>query len=360
MSPTPRPSPTAPRLREEALDWFVRRRGEGFGADEERAFQAWLASDAAHGEAFARWQAEWQAFDAIPPHARSLLQRRLAADLAADAGAVPRRAPPPRRRRILAPALAFACGAVILGGTGLLAWNHWQAQPVFVQSVSTPRGQQAELALPDGSRLRLDTATRLEVAYYRRQRQVTLLDGQAVFSVQGDAGRPFHVLAGPLRITVVGTRFSVRHTPGVPGDEDVRVAVEAGRVRVERAAAPAADAQSSGHTAGGAVLLAAGQQIASDAAGTLSAIAPVSAAGIAPWRDNRVSFDNLRLDRALAELARYRDPQLVIRDPAVAALPITGVFDPQDTATFRRLLPTALPVRIEQIPGGAAEIVLTR
>lgn len=351
------PAADAARVREAALDWFVRRRdGEGLGAEEEQAFQRWLAADAAHRRAFDHWQAEWQAVDAISPAMRSLLQRNLAQDLAYDqamqaassAGAGVHAVP--ARRRVLVPALAVAAAAVT-GGTGLLAWNRWQAQPVFTQAFSTPRGQQTEVRLPDGSRLRLDSATRLQATYYRQRREVALLDGQAVFAVQGDAARPFHVLAGPVRVTVVGTRFSVRYTPQVPGDAGVRVAVEEGTVRVERAAA---------HPGQAAVTLTAGQQLASDAAGEPFAVSPVPAAGIAPWREHRVRFDNQRLDHVLAELARYGDPQLRVRDPAVAALPITGVFDPRDMATFRRLLPASLPVRLQAAGGGAAEVVLAR
>ena len=148
-----------------------------------------------------------------------------------------------------------------------------------------------------------------------------------------------------------------------------------GRGRGDRLQAPSASARAlrpvgdprvphlAGHAAAGvepAVILTAGQQLASDAAGALSAVLPVPAGGIAPWREHRVRFDNQRLDHALAELARYGDPQLLVRDPAVAALPITGVFDPRDMATFRRLLSASLPVRLQAARGGAAEVVLAR
>lgn len=362
----------ASRTRDDALDWTVRRRNEAFGAEDEAAFQRWLAADASHRHAFDHWQAEWQAYDEIPPDLRSLLQRNLAHDQAMDAassaggaGAADRHIdaarharrtplPSPSRRRVLAPAIAVAAVASVTGGTGFLAWQQWQARPVFVQAFSTRRGQQAEAPLPDGTRLWLDTATRLEVTYYRQRREVALLDGQAVFAVEGDPRRPFHVLAGPLRVAVVGTRFSVRHTPDVPGGTGVHVAVVEGTVRVERMAA------GTGHTAEGAVVLTAGQRVASDGAGVFSAVTPVAAAGVAPWAEHRVSFDNRRLDQALAELARYGDTRLLIRDPAVAALPITGVFDPRDLATFRRVLPAALPVRLEAAGGGVSEVVLTR
>ncbi|MGQ3179939.1 MAG: FecR/PupR family sigma factor regulator, partial [Blastomonas fulva] len=94
-------------MREQALDWFVRRRGEAFGAREEQAFQDWLAADPLHREAFERWGGEWQAFDAIPQDMRSLLQRNLAYDRAMEAASpagTPAMPAMPSRRRVLVPA----------------------------------------------------------------------------------------------------------------------------------------------------------------------------------------------------------------------------------------------------------------
>lgn len=185
----------ASRIREEALDWFVRRQGEGFGANDEQMFQNWLAADKANSDAFSHWQGEWQSFDEIPQSMRSMLQRNLAYEQAMDAASASgaaragargpspsqQEAPTtPSRRQVLKSAFALAAIAAVTGGTSLLAWNHWQAQPVFTQAFSTQRGQQVEVPLPDGSRLRLDTSTRLEVTYYRQRREVRLIDGQAV------------------------------------------------------------------------------------------------------------------------------------------------------------------------------------
>jgi transmembrane sensor len=344
MSQPQRTSTQTQGIDGEALDWFVRRTGGGFGARDEEAFQAWLEADAQHRRAYARQQTEWAALDRLPAGGLDTLRANLADDLAAEAlrSVVAR----PARRRFLVPAFSAAAMVFVTGAACLLAWNHWQAQPVFTQSFSTQRGQQLEVPLPDGSRLRLDTATRVDVTYYRQRREVTLPEGQAVFSVQGDAARPFEVLAGPLRVTVVGTRFSVRHTPGMAGDNGVRVAVEEGRVKVERIA-PAA---SSGAAAPPA-FLSAGQQMASDAQGVLAPVAPLSTAGIAPWRDQRVSFDNTRLDQVLAELARYGDTRLVVRDPAVASLRVTGTFNPARLDSFARVLPQAAPVRLQDADG---------
>ena len=346
MTPSLPPPEDPPGLRQDVLGWFIRRQRDGWSARDESAFQAWLTADARHAPAYAQWEAHWSAMDGIPADAVAQLRRNLQRD----------KAPSLPRRRFLAPAFGMAAAAAVACGTGLLAWNHWQAQPVFTQAFSTPRGQQIEVALPDGSRLRLDTATRIEVAYYRQRREVKLLDGQAVFRVQADAARPFHVLAGPVGVTVVGTRFSVRYTPGLPGNAGVRIAVEEGRVRVVRRNAEPGDAL---HSLPDAAYLTAGKQVAASAAGPLAPVAAVPAEGIAPWRDSRISFVDTPLAQALAELERYGDTGLTVRDPAVAALRLSGTFDPRDARTLRRILPSALPVRLREA-GGTTEVVPAR
>lgn len=338
----------------DALDWHVRRTGGGFDAQDEAAFQAWLAADAGHRSAYRRQQDRWEALDRLPADGLAVLRANLRDDLAAEAASA--RMAAPMRRRFFVPAFSAAAVAVVTGAVGFAAWDHWSARPVFAQDFSTPRGQQRDMTLPDGSRLRLDTATRVEVTYYRQRREVKLAEGQVFFSVQGDPARPFDVLAGPLRITVVGTRFSVRHTPGTPTNNGVHVAVEEGRVRVARIDA---DAARSTGAEPFSFYLGAGEQTAGDSEGVLAPVAPVSTAGIAPWRDNRLSFDNARLDQVLAELERYGDTRLVIRDPGVASLRITGTFNPARPDSFARVLPQAAPVRLTET-GGVREIVPIR
>jgi len=349
-TPPPAHPPAAPSTEPEAaaLDWFVRRTGGQFGAGDEAAFQAWLAADNAHGAAFARHQRNWRLLDALPEDGLRTLRQNLADDKAAAAArAAPRRRAWWQGLSAWAPQGALAAVALMVSCGGYFAWGLWQQQPVFEQSFATARGQQLEVVLPEGSRLRLDTLTTADVTLYRERREVRLPQGQAMFQVAGDVARPFDVLAGPLRITVVGTRFSVRYTPGVPGRAGVQVAVEEGRVRVARAERSAADT---------VVELVAGQQIASDMAGLLGAVSIVPAAGIAPWRESRVSFDNTPLNQALAEFERYGPVHLTVREPAVATLRVTGTFDPRRPGNFARILPQVLPVRLRE-QGGAAEIV---
>ncbi|OBV38183.1 FecR family protein [Janthinobacterium psychrotolerans] len=344
------PSPSVPALcdiDQQALDWFARRE-RSLSADEAAQFNAWLAANPAHGEAYARWHGDWARLDALPAADIDRLRRQLALDKASAAAA-----PSPARRHwlaTLAPRAALATLALSASGGGILAWQHWQQQPLYAASFATARGQQQSVTLPDGSVLRLDTATRVAVTLYRQRREVRLLDGQAMFQVRGDAKRPFDVLAGAVRITVVGTRFSVRHTPGMACKDDVRVEVEEGRVSVARGTAPAGTP---------AILLTAGQRVGADQHGRLGAIGKVAARGIAPWREGRVSFDDTPLAQVLAEFERYGATGLVVRDAQVAQLGVTGTFDPLRLANFMRVLPRVLPVALRR-DGDVTEIAAAR
>lgn len=335
----------------EVLSWFVRRQGHDWTTNDERDFQAWLAADPARRDRHARWEAHWRALDGLPAEAVDALRGRLAIDKARETARAAGAARPPSRRAAFTAAAGLAVVAMA-GGGGLMAWQQWQAQPLFVQAYATQRGEQARVELPDGSQLWLDTATRLDVRYDRERREVALQEGQALFSVRADPARPFRVAAGPVDVTVVGTRFAVRHTPGIPGARGVRVSVEEGQVRSTLRHAR-------GGPGSGGVLLAAGEQVVADEQGVLSPVATVSRGEVAPWREQRVSFVDMPLDQALAELERYGPTGLVVRDPAVAGLRLSGTFNPLDVATLRRVLPTALPVRLRTL-GDTTELVSAR
>jgi len=324
----------------EAATWAARRRN-GLDAQAQAAFDAWLAASPAHARALEGMQATLGQLRQMAPADIAELRRGL-------------QPPPPaveRRRWRKRPGqgahrrswLAHAAAAllvVVVAGAGWSGIERWRARPTFEQAFATERGQQTVVTLPDAdanaSTLQLDTSTRLQVQLFRDRREVQLQDGQALFTVHSDARRPFHVRAGNLRITVVGTRFSVRHTAsGLDAGRTV-VAVEQGHVRVARADA-----------AGSApVELLAGQMVAGDQSGHMDAVAQIPPAAVAPWRAGRVSFDNTPLAQALAEFERYRSTGLVIHDPAVAELRVGGSYNVQQFARFVDSLALMLPVRL--------------
>ena len=334
----------------EALRWSVRV-ADSLDAPARRQFEAWLAADAAHRAAYADMAGVFDQVDALPPAAAAHLSARVVIDSAATSAAADlhaRRAPPPAagapsaaaRRAWWQHALA---GIAVLAtvGAGWAGYGHWQRQPLFQQQYATARGQQLNTDLPDGSRLQLDTATRTAVTLYRDRREVRLSAGQAVFQVHGDKTRPFDVLAGTTRITVVGTKFSVRYLPA-----GMQVAVMEGKVRVEGG--------------GEARFLLPGQTIRAGQDGQLSDIGNMPVDAMASWLSGRISFDNAPLGEVLAELSRYGDTGLQVQDASVGRLTVTASVNLRDPHSFARSLPRVLPVRLRALPDGGSEIIAAK
>ena len=307
-----------------AATWFSRR--GNLDVQQQADFAAWLAADAQHAQAYAQLKDTHRAARTIP------------AQVAAR-WAVP--APSPRRPLLRSlRVLPYAAAAMLLLSVGAGGYQWWQQQPTFSQAYATARGQRLAVALPDGSSMQLDTATQLHVTVYRQRREVRLAHGEALFRVQAKQGQPFNVLSGPLTVTVVGTQFSVRNT--LEHDGQLRVAVQHGQVRVAGARQDLVD-------------LRAGQGVSSDAGGRLSAIASLAPGSVAPWRDGRVTFDNVPLGAVLAEFERYGDTGLAVRDPAVARLRIGGSFSLTQLDRFAAALPQLLPVHVVR-DGAVSEI----
>lgn len=355
-------------VQQDARAWYVRRQRAEWRAEEERAFLAWLSVDPLHRDAYVRCEALARTVSLLPAESVAHLRGRLAIDKA-RAGVAPERAEPvaggvpPAASRAMARARAvsvasrrlFALLLFMVVGIGL-AWHHQYAQPVFAQSYASARGELMDVPLPDGSHVQLDTETEIDVVFYRQRRELLLRKGQAMFSVQPDAARPFRVAAGQTRVTVVGTRFSVRYTPQQAGMEAVQVAVERGRVRVAASADTFARWLSASFGGWPAAELVAGQQVVSLLDGEPGPIRSIPPEAVAPWRNYRISFIDTPLAQALAELGRYVDTGLVIRDARVAEMRISGSFDPRQLDALKRMLPHALPVRLVSV-GDLAVVV---
>lgn len=352
-----------------ATQWHTRRE-QGLDGAEEAEFQQWLAANPAHGTAFSRLNESMQFLRKLPPervaHLRSAAR---ASTPGLDAQTDKARAGHHQRLdrqgprtswitgwlgdalKVRITAVALCCTAVLAVGVG---WHQWQKQPTFTQTYTAARGNRLEVPLPDGSGLILDSDTQVQIALYRDRREVRLTEGQAMFSVAKDTARPFEVLAGAARVTVVGTRFSVRYLTQGASAGEVDVEVEEGHVKVVNTA-PETGARKVDTPAD----LMAGQSVHVSPSGTLSEVTSITPGSIALWRKGLIRFASTPLAEALREMERYGPTNLVIRDPDVAALAIGGSYQIGNPSAFARVLPQILPVRLVRRDNGMTEIIKT-
>lgn len=346
----------------EAATWALRRRN-GLDAAGEEALSDWLAADPSHGEALDDMDRTFGDLQQVPAEDLNALRQRLAGALPPAPGKPLHAAPEQAKTQLLQPRrwigwldmclprVTFAALALLACTGAWFGWQAWRALPRFEQTYATARGQQLAVVLPDaatdGSRLTLDTSTRLTVGLYRDHREVRLQEGEAMFAVHHDRASPFQVRAGSVRITVLGTRFSVRHAPDGRDAGETVVEVEEGRVRV--ASADPASTQPER-------VLVAGQRLVVDTHERFGEIMPLASGSVAAWRSGRVSFEQTPLAAAIAEFERYGPTGLVVRDPVVAAMKVGGSFGIGQSKQFAKALPALLPVRLVS-RGGLTEVV---
>jgi hypothetical protein len=79
----------------------------------------------------------------------------------------------------------------------------------FQNVYATGIGEQRTVTLSDGSTVELNSQSRLRVAFHPHERDVELLEGQALFHVAHDRTRPFLVQSEGAKVRAVGTQFDV-------------------------------------------------------------------------------------------------------------------------------------------------------
>jgi len=263
---------TSERIAEEALGWVIRLAEPGF-ADWEQ-FDAWLAADPAHGEAY------WPMAEA---------DRTIAAALAMPTATVSDIAPHRLRRWRPVAGWAIAASLVaMVGGYGL--WPRPSGEIVIESAIGTAHS----LDLPDGSHVALNGGTRI-VVDRADPRKIRLDRGEASFEVRHDPAHPFALSVGDAAITDIGTRFDV-----VRDGTETRIAVADGAVRYLRGDRSR--------------VVTAGETLSADDGSTTIALGTVDRGDVAGWRTHRLVYDRARLAMVAADLARSTGVKLSVAD----------------------------------------------
>lgn len=309
------------RVRDEAAQWFVRLQNPVMSVEERQRFEAWLDEHANHRDEIQLLQGIWSATDLLP-------RERLQALCERPAERAKRR--PLLRYAVAAGLLAVAVGLGLFSGLG--------ASSDYRGEFATVLGERRHVALPDGSLVDLNSRSHVRVVFEHRKRRVELVEGEALFRVEHDAGRPFTVDAGNGQVTVTGTRFDVRRDA-----DSTRVAVEEGSVKVQGRDFP--------------INLTAGLGTRIDAQGKVAAPYAINADELTAWRNGKLVFNNAPLSDVAEQVSRYRDKPLRVANAAVGNLRLTSVFRSDNSEALLKALPNILPVAVRTLDDGSQEII---
>jgi transmembrane sensor len=301
------------QVRAEAAAWVAELHDEQRSPHLEARVHAWLGESEDHRRAFNRMTHVWER--------SGLIQMRARGD-----ASTPRTGP---RSRLRPRAVTLAAAMVMAGLAVVYFWRD--------NAVVTGVGQQQVRLLRDGTRLVLNTDTRIEVNYDDRARRVHLIHGEAWFDVSKRPTWPFIVSVDGQEIRALGTSFIVR----ADDTQGLSVTLVEGRVSV----APIAGHDEASPQA--PQILTPGQRLLI-ARNHAPALDRPELTRITAWERGRVEFEETPLGDAAKEMNRYSKTHIAITGAEIAQLRIGGVFRAGDSDEFVRIVTAAFGLQAER------------
>jgi len=365
----------APRVNQQVLEeasaWFVTFRSQDTDGSAGRDFHEWLKRSPEHIRAYLEIAAIYADIPA-PEQGRTPLELIERAKSTPDLNVIalnidpvdaqsspwPRpgvQAAPNIGRRRFATQVMLAASILVCAFVG--AWSY-----LGRNTYDTGIGEQRSITLQDGSIVELNARSKVRIVFDERQRDVELLEGQALFRVAKDHSRPFVVHAGTASVRAVGTQFDVNRTSKVTTVTvlEGRVAVLSATSAPEQAAGavtgptvpgspvgaspadsrrpvPAGDVLTKPTERGGEVFLVSGEQMTVTPTEARKADRPNVAAATA-WTQHLLVFDDTALSDVLEEFSRHTTRRIVVDSPELASLKISGQYTSTNPDSLLRFL----------------------
>jgi transmembrane sensor len=323
---------------EAAADWLQRLDDPALPEADLQAWLQWYGESEQNRKAFEELQTLYRQLRDLPGDYRRELRQRFGHTEALH------RSPWPKVWALAATVLLAAAGAAG-------AWWSQVSDPSTV-AYAAPRDRHRTIRLADGSALVLARDSLALVKYTRRVRSLTIERGEAYLEVRHQRDRPFEVQAAAVRVTAVGTAFSVSRA-----SDRVTVTVTEGSVDVVQLPGPSAAETSSPRPA---LLqhrrLNTGERLV---LGDTIAQSGQPQTGAEPaWANGRLQFVDAPLSQVVRSVSRYAHRKVMIDDPRVADLTYSGTVFRDRVDEWTAALPAIFPIRTVTLSDGSVALVL--
>jgi len=309
-----------------AAQWLTRFDSEQMSDSEYDHFQEWLDQDERHLKAFREASEFWSETNTMSQFFKD--EYRL----------------PKIKKTGISPTRPawLTVAALMVMAIFVTLWSSGYMQPAAnkivgekLQYYETAIGDYKEIKLDDGSTVKLNTNSLVEVTYTPQERIIHLHRGEAYFEVEKAPDRPFYVRAGNKVIQAVGTAFKVyvKNSGSVELDY-VEVLVTEGVVKIAPDVVPLQETTAPSkqrHEVQEQVIVSAGQQIEFGA--TMSEVevaTPDEIKQIDDWRTGMLLFRGESLEYVLDELSRYSTTRFVFADDDLRTIQVGGYFNAKD------------------------------
>lgn len=231
----------------------------------------------------------------------------------------------------IAAMLIFAFG---LGwGTRFISFK--KDQPVVaatMQEIFVPKGQVNQLFLADGTRIWINSETRIIApSQFASNERVVKLSGEAFFEVAKDKNRPFKVEVNGQQIEVLGTSFNVR---AYANSDEIETTLETGQIKLQ--------------TGKQITMLKPGEQSIFNKTSSRLSVATVDPLTASSWKSGRYEFQNKDLLEVFKLVEHWYDVEITADEAYFKGMHFSGVIKRnKDAKHFLELLSSSVPIKYE-------------
>jgi ferric-dicitrate binding protein FerR (iron transport regulator) len=234
-------------------------------------------------------------------------------------------------------AIRIAAMLVVTFGLGWASQFIRFNKPVFqadktLQEIFVPKGQVNQVFLADGTRIWINSETRLTIpSVFDDDKRVVKLDGEAFFEVAKDKTRPFRVELNGQEIEVLGTSFNVR---AYGNSGEIETTLQTGCIHLK--------------TGKQTTELVPGEQCLFDKKAQELTINKVDPITFSSWKDGRYEFQNEDLIEVFKVVERWYDVEIITDAAYFKGMHFSGVIKRnKDARHFLELLNLSIPINYQ-------------
>ncbi|MCG8524953.1 MAG: FecR domain-containing protein [Opitutales bacterium] len=315
---------TLSKIDEEAIVWLTRL-DRGLSQVEADDFFDWLSDDPLHEERFKIAKSNWKALDNLAV----LKDDPESVDELGDFEL-------PKKRKWL-----WVGSLVAVAACALFA--------IIVNSPVVPEKEQPHILrlsyneenryrLEDGTLIKLAEFSTILVSYSTQERRVFLESGECFFDVAKDTSRPFIVSVADVEVSAVGTAFNINYS-----QVELQVVVTEGRVAITKNTFDV-KSDTSEDVESIATYLDRNQTVIIPIAENIvhqpvvTDLQPDQVRDILQWQHGLITFKSEPLSDTVNEFNQLNETQLIITDPDLENILISGTFRSDNLHGFVKAL----------------------
>jgi ferric-dicitrate binding protein FerR (iron transport regulator) len=205
-------------------------------------------------------------------------------------------------------------------------------EAAILQEIFVPKGQVNQLFLADGTRIWMNSETRIIApTRFSSNERLVKLSGEAFFEVAQDKSRPFRVEVNGQQIEVLGTSFNVR---AYANSNEIETTLETGQIRL--------------HTGNQINLLTPGEQSVFNKTTNKLVVDKVDPLIASAWKSGRYEFQNKDLIEVFKLVERWYDVEINVDEEYFKDMHFSGVIKRnKDAKHFLELLNQTIPIKYE-------------